>query len=560
MKTRGKIVSMYIVTVVILIAIINVVIYFQFQSLIAHKVISMDAQMALQLMDAKYEGSWQLKDGELYKGEIKVRENNELVDYVKQMAHADSTIFLGDERIATTVEKNGERQIGTKAAAVVVQEVLKQGHDYIGTADVVGTPYITSYLPIKDDSGNVIGMFFVGIPQEVVNKDVNAVIWKIIIISLISLVIGIGLYHLLISMRIMKPLTAAKNYIHTMATGNFTTEFPNELLTSNDEFGEMLRALNELQTKMKEAVTNIQQQSISVGNQANTLAATSEQMSSSTEEVASTMQQVAEGAANQANDLTEIAHSLAYLTQKVENVYVELGKVKEETTRTADKADIGKQEMDALIAAIDEMKQAFDLVVEKVANLTQSVQQISHITEMISTISEQTNLLALNAAIEAARAGTAGKGFAVVADEVRKLAEQAKRSTEEIVQLISSIQTDASNVTNTSQQVKQFIDRQTGAVEKTVRSFGDILASISRIAPLLNRTDEAMGEIVKAKDDVIGKVEQISAVAEENSAATEEVTASTEELTASAQEIAATAQQLNAISDHLQQTVRQFTV
>ncbi|ANB59421.1 methyl-accepting chemotaxis protein [Anoxybacteroides amylolyticum] len=560
MKTRGKIVSMYVLTVVALIAIINAIIYFQFQSLIAHKVISMDAQMALQLIDTKYEGSWQLKGGELYKGEMKIRENNELVDYVKQTAHTDSTIFLGDERIATTIEKDGQRQVGTKAAPEVAQEVLKKGHHYIGKADVVGTPYITSYLPIKDDSGNVIGMFFVGIPQEVVNKDVNAVIWKIVIISLASLAFGVGLYYFLITSRIIKPLHTAKRYMNTMSQGDFTTEFPTRLLASNDEFGEMTRALAELQTKMQQALANIQQQSVEVGNQAGTLAATSEQMSASTEEVASTMQQVAEGATNQANDLTEIVHSLAYLTQKVENVYVELGKVKEETVRTVNKADIGKQEMDALIAAIDEMKQAFDVVVEKVANLTKSVEQISHITEMISTISEQTNLLALNAAIEAARAGAAGKGFAVVADEVRKLAEQAKASTEEITKLISSIQTDAADVTGTSQQVQQCIHEQTTAVEKTVRSFGDILDSISRIAPLLKRTDEAIGEIVKAKDGVIGKVEQISAVAEENSAATEEVTASTEELTASAQEIAATAQQLSAISDHLQQTVRQFKV
>jgi methyl-accepting chemotaxis protein len=559
-KTRGKIVSMYVLTVVILIALINVVIYFQFQSLITHKVITTNAKLALQLIDAKYEGAWQVKGSELYKGDTKVSGNYQIVDYIKQAVGADSTIFLGDERVTTTIEKEGERQVGTKAANEVVKEVLEKGHDYIGQADVLGHTYATSYLPLKDADGNVIGMFFLGIPKQIIDRDIDGVIYKIIVISLISLAVGIGLYHVLISLRIMKPLHIAKNYIHTMAKGDFTQELPDRTRQAKDEFGEMARALDEMRMAIKETIIHIQNQSTEVDRQADTLAATSQQMSSSTEEVASTMQQVAEGATAQANDLAEIVHSLSYLTQKVENVYIELGKVKDETVNTARKADIGKREMDVLIASIEEIRQAFEKVVEKVTNLTHSVKQISGITEIISSISEQTNLLALNAAIEAARAGAAGKGFTVVAEEVRKLAEQSKTSTEEIAKLISSIGADTDDVMKTSKNVEHFIQSQATAVENTVRSFGDILDSISRIAPLLKTTDEAMTEIVKTKDEIIGKVEQISAVAEENSAATEEVTASTEELTASAQEVAATTQQLSAISDNLKQTVRKFIV
>jgi methyl-accepting chemotaxis protein len=67
-----------------------------------------------------------------------------------------------------------------------------------------------------------------------------------------------------------------------------------------------------------------------------------------------------------------------------------------------------------------------------------STQEIDKLMAAIEDVSFRTNLLALNAAVEAARAGEKGAGFAVVADEVRLLAQSTQRTAREIRTLVTS--------------------------------------------------------------------------------------------------------------------------
>jgi len=65
-------------------------------------------------------------------------------------------------RIATTVLlPDGRRAVGTVMGSPAL-ESIKAGHPYHGEVEVLGTPYITDYEPIKDASGETIGAYFVG--------------------------------------------------------------------------------------------------------------------------------------------------------------------------------------------------------------------------------------------------------------------------------------------------------------------------------------------------------------------------------------------------------------
>ncbi|RFP13848.1 methyl-accepting chemotaxis protein [Duganella sp. BJB475] len=80
-----------------------------------------------------------------------------------------ATIFAasGDEfvRVSTSLKKeNGERAVGTQLDhGHPSYAPLRAGANYIGLATLFGKQYITQYDPIKDASGQVIGVLFIGL-------------------------------------------------------------------------------------------------------------------------------------------------------------------------------------------------------------------------------------------------------------------------------------------------------------------------------------------------------------------------------------------------------------
>ena len=104
----------------------------------------------------------------LYFGTTKINNNFDVVDEVAKENGGTATLFVkaGDEylRVATNVKKDdGSRAIGTildpNGPAIAM---IKKNQAYYGDATILGKPYVTGYEPIKDASGSVIGIYYVG--------------------------------------------------------------------------------------------------------------------------------------------------------------------------------------------------------------------------------------------------------------------------------------------------------------------------------------------------------------------------------------------------------------
>ena len=87
--------------------------------------------------------------------------------------------------------------------------------------------------------------------------------------------------------------------------------------------------------------------------------------------------------------------------------------------------------------------------------LRSQIERVAGVAHQISAIARQTNLLALNATIEAARAGQAGRGFSVVAGEVKALALQTSTATQEIAEIVKTLNHHADRLHNDAKSPTQ---------------------------------------------------------------------------------------------------------
>ena len=479
------------------------------------------------------------------------------VDRIKSMYGTDVTLFLGDERIASTLIKDGKRVVGTKLNGEIADTVLKKGEKLSARADILGMDYFTSYMPLVGGDDKIIGVLFAGESTSSVIDERNRLALMVALIALATIVLG-AFCAMLLARHIVGPIHEVLNHVQEVSAGNLAVKAID--VTSGDEIGELSGAINTMTESLRRLIRQVEDAGEHINASSEELTAGAERAAEAANQIAASITTVAEGSERQSEAIDDADSIVVQLSAGIQQVAANAGTISGQAAQSVDAAQEGRKSVDQ---AIQQMRTIEETVVESaqvVTRLGERSHEIGQIVAAITGIAEQTNLLALNAAIEAARAGEQGRGFAVVADEVRKLAEQSGEAAKQIAKLISEIQGETDQAVQAMNAGTQEVKQGTAAVDAAGKSFADIFSSIHEISEQMREISAVMEEMAKGSEQIVSSMQNIDKLSKESASQAQNVAAATQEQSATTQEIAAASEALAKLAEELSHSVHMFRV
>ena len=468
-----------------------------------------------------------------------------------------------------------------------------------------GKELVTTYGPLKDFSGNIIGVLAVPVDISPSLLAAKKTLAFINMVGLTILILFASLLHLLFRTKINRPLSLLKNNLEMASRGDLTAQMDSSSVrgincsqilqcTKKDcschglenahcweeagslstkiqcpqilsgelascaectevfkeavenEFSELAVYFNAFIHNIHKMLSEIKENSTKLNDSSSTLSTVSSDLAKGADKTARHSRSVATAA----EEMSSSMNTVAATTEETASKVILMSQSTKNITGTV--SEILKSTGKAQKITGQAVAEASDIS-DKVDRLGKSAKDIGQVTETINEISSQTNLLALNATIEAARAGEAGKGFAVVANEIKDLAQQTADATGEIKQRIESIQ------------------KSTGRTVSGIRNIADIIKEIDQIvttiAVSLNQQSKTMNDLTnniqqagegisEVADNVAGSSEVSAEIAQEVC----KVNIAAVDISGSSTTVQQNAEELRRLAEELRGMVARFTL
>ena len=283
--------------------------------------------------------------------------------------------------------------------------------------------------PIRDFSGKAIGVLEVAMDRSYYAAAIVSQRNEAVIIGILALLIGV-FFSFVLTRTISKPICDVVIALNDIAAGEGDlTQRLNE--DGSNEIARLGKAFNKFVVKIQKVI-------VEVTKSTETLSLSADEMSSIAQSTRMSVDQQKEG-------IEQVAAATNEMSASVQEVATNTSDAAHSAMEADEQAKQINIIVDDTVASVSRLSGEVERIGSVINELQNQTQNIDTVLDVIKGIAEQTNLLALNAAIEAARAGEQGRGFAVVADEVRTLASRTQDSTQEIQEIIESLQSGANS-------------------------------------------------------------------------------------------------------------------
>lgn len=492
---------------------------------------------------------------------------------------ADMTIEFLEEVVATIAPPGGYAGIITDEGTLIVNSIndkmnwsnMQDAIDWSGVKKNIvseheGSLYVDSkslkeeafnaFAPMLLEGADEIWSVQLVLPKSKILETFTEIL-LVNIIGAIIMVVLMAAVSVWFIFRQLRPLKFLRESIELAAVGDLTKKV-DSVYIKPDEIGAVASAYNNMLVKTNDAIHTVLDSSTLLYKTSNNVHEVFDEVVASSDEITLATNEIAEGAAMQSEDTEETNDLMIQLSDKIESLKMISSQMDELSLKNKVSTENGIKEVVRLGEQNAQTNAINSKVQSQIETLVSNISNINQVIGSIQGLTEQTNLLALNASIEAARAGEHGKGFAVVAEEVRKLAEQSKRETEVINQIVQGIMLESKQTVSIISENAKMMQAQNQSVRSTEKAFNDNKVLTGEIELGIKQLVEEISSMLENKNNVIMAIQNISAVSEETAASAEQVSASANDQQTELERVGNSITHMNTIVEELQEVVNRF--